>query len=75
MAEYFHKIVGPIELQERETSALMRLSDGRPLACTFGSSVWLDANESPWAVPILSQMRGLTADGKGGIIIWGASEE
>lgn len=75
MADYVHKVVGPIELQERETSALMRFSDGRVLACKFGSSVWLDGDKSPWAIPILAQMRGLTASGRGGIIVWGASEQ
>ena len=75
MPEYFHKVVGPIELTEDETSALIRFSDGRPLALSFGSSVWLDANKSAWAVPILSNMRGLNSTGRGGVIIWGASEE
>jgi hypothetical protein len=74
VTEYIHKIVGPIELQEHETSELMRISDGRPLCCSFGSSVWLDANKSPWAVPVLAQMRGLTSSGRGGILIWGVSE-
>jgi hypothetical protein len=76
MAEYFHKVVGSVVLEEGELSELMRLSNGRPIACEFGSSgVRIKKGTSEWCIPILAMMRGLNASGRGGLLIWGTSEE
>lgn len=56
-----------IEITERETAALIRSATGRTLALTFGSRVWLDARQSPWAVPIIKKLRGITVEEGAGI--------
>lgn len=54
-----------IPVSEREMADLMRHSEGRVLHFTLphGDLVW---RESPWAVPMLAEWRGLTfSDGAG----------
>jgi hypothetical protein len=56
-----------IPLREGETAALMRLANPEPVCLAFGTGgVALEADKSPWAVPILAEWRGLTfTDGAG----------
>lgn len=56
-----------IELRENETGALVRAATGRVLALTFGSHVWLDTEKSPWALPIVYRLRGITFEEGAGI--------
>jgi hypothetical protein len=75
MTEYAYKIVGPIKLSERESAGLMAVSNGRVLSMAFGPGILrLNVEDSPWVVPLLVSARGLNADPKDGLLVWGASE-
>lgn len=56
-----------IPLSEGETASLIRLANPHSLALAFGTGgVALNADKSPWAVPLIAEWRGLTfTDGAG----------
>jgi len=59
-----------IPLSATESAALMRQQRGRKtgLVLAFGTGgAALDASESPWAVPILAEMRGIVFQHGAGI--------
>ena len=56
-----------IVIDEHEIAELIRAAVSRPLALSFGSHVWLNAQKSPWAVPILEKLRGITVEEGAGI--------
>lgn len=57
-----------ITLTECELPELIRLSEGRVVAFSFGpSGVWLNPEKSPWAVPLLREWRGITVNDGAGI--------